>query len=139
MSRLHVFIALAFVVPFQSQADVGTPTAEQVPSNTQSKTANLPTVDVETWVLDNGLTVLLSRDTRLPVVAVEVRYMVGSAHEKVGRSGFAHLFEHLMSRILAWLLPIPLQLGRRLRQKQKEFLKLDTRQHLQGLVVPNFP
>ncbi|MEE2755493.1 MAG: pitrilysin family protein [Myxococcota bacterium] len=96
MSRLHVFIALAFVVPFQSQADVGTPTAEQVPSNTQSKTANPPTVDVETWVLDNGLTVLLSRDTRLPVVAVEVRYMVGSAHEKVGRSGFAHLFEHLM-------------------------------------------
>jgi len=38
----------------------------------------------------------MSRDTRLPVVAVEVRYLVGSAHEVKGRSGFAHLFEHLM-------------------------------------------
>ena len=50
----------------------------------------------ETWKLDNGLTVILDRDPRLPVVAVEVRYLVGSAHERAGRSGFAHLFEHLM-------------------------------------------
>jgi len=55
-----------------------------------------PEIDVDTHVLPNGLTVLLSRDTRLPVVAVEVRYLVGSAHEVAGRSGFAHLFEHLM-------------------------------------------
>lgn len=55
-----------------------------------------PEIDVQTHTLANGLTVLLSRDTRLPVVAVEVRYMVGSAHEREGRSGFAHLFEHLM-------------------------------------------
>jgi zinc protease len=40
--------------------------------------------------------VLLSEDHRLPVVAAEVRYLVGSAHEQKGRSGFAHLFEHLM-------------------------------------------
>jgi len=53
-------------------------------------------LDVETYRLDNGLTVLLSHDDRLPVVAVEVRYLVGSANEKPGRSGFAHLFEHLM-------------------------------------------
>lgn len=51
---------------------------------------------VETVTLDNGLTVLLSEDHRLPVVAVEVRYLVGSANERAGRSGFAHLFEHLM-------------------------------------------
>ncbi len=55
-----------------------------------------PQIDVETHTLSNGLTVLLSRDPRLPVVAVEVRYMVGSANEREGRSGFAHLFEHLM-------------------------------------------
>jgi zinc protease len=55
-----------------------------------------PEIDVQTHTLPNGLTVLLSRDTRLPVVAVEVRYMVGSGHERQGRSGFAHLFEHLM-------------------------------------------
>ncbi len=55
-----------------------------------------PKVEVEQYSLDNGLTVLMSHDDRLPVVAVEVRYLVGSAHEVEGRSGFAHLFEHLM-------------------------------------------
>jgi len=63
-----------------------------------SDSLGAPTIrlDVETYTLDNGLTVLLSQDTRLPVVAVEVRYLVGSANERPGRSGFAHLFEHLM-------------------------------------------
>lgn len=58
--------------------------------------AAAPTLQVEKYTLDNGLTVLLSHDDRLPVVAVEVRYLVGSAHEVKGRTGFAHLFEHLM-------------------------------------------
>ena len=53
-------------------------------------------LDVETYTLSNGLTVQLSHDDRLPVVAVEVRYLVGSANEVQGRSGFTHLFEHLM-------------------------------------------
>ncbi|MEZ4224297.1 MAG: pitrilysin family protein [Polyangiaceae bacterium] len=55
-----------------------------------------PKLSVEQYQLDNGLTVLLSQDRRLPVVAVEVRYLVGSANERPRRSGFAHLFEHLM-------------------------------------------
>jgi len=55
-----------------------------------------PSIPVETWQLDNGLTVLTVEDHRLPVVAVEIRYFVGSANEKIGRTGFAHLFEHLM-------------------------------------------
>jgi zinc protease len=46
--------------------------------------------------LDNGLNVILHRDTSVPVVAVNVWYHVGSANEKPGRTGFAHLFEHLM-------------------------------------------
>ncbi len=58
--------------------------------------APVPDLTVETITLKNGLTVLMSRDDRLPVVAVEVRYLVGSSHERKGRSGFAHLFEHLM-------------------------------------------
>jgi len=58
--------------------------------------AAAPSLNVEQYSLDNGLTVLLSHDDRLPVVAVEVRYLVGSAHEVQGRTGFAHLFEHLM-------------------------------------------
>ena len=46
--------------------------------------------------LKNGLTVILHRDTSVPVVAVNMWYHVGSANERVGRTGFAHLFEHLM-------------------------------------------
>jgi zinc protease len=58
--------------------------------------APVPEIAVTRYTLDNGLTVLLSEDHRLPVVATEVRYRVGSGHEAKGRSGFAHLFEHLM-------------------------------------------
>src|SRR5690349_6975959 len=63
------------------------------PPASSSTSLSLP---VQQYQLENGLTVLLSEDHRLPVVAVEVRYLVGSAHERTGRSGFAHLFEHLM-------------------------------------------
>ena len=46
--------------------------------------------------LANGLTVILHRDASVPVVSVNVWYHVGSANERPGRTGFAHLFEHLM-------------------------------------------
>jgi zinc protease len=46
--------------------------------------------------LANGLNVILHQDRRVPVVAINVWYHVGSANEKPGRTGFAHLFEHLM-------------------------------------------
>ncbi len=46
--------------------------------------------------LANGLNVILHQDKTVPVVAVNVWYHVGSANEKPGRTGFAHLFEHLM-------------------------------------------
>lgn len=58
--------------------------------------AKAPSVQVEQYALDNGLTVLLSEDHALPVVSVEVLYLVGSGHERPKRTGFAHLFEHLM-------------------------------------------
>ncbi len=54
------------------------------------------TVPYRLFRLDNGLTVILHRDTSVPVVSVNVWYRVGSANEKPGRTGFAHLFEHLM-------------------------------------------
>jgi len=59
-------------------------------------TAATPHLDVEQYQLDNGLTVLMSEDKSLPVVATEVVYLVGSGYEAKGRTGFAHLFEHLM-------------------------------------------
>src|SRR5262245_22024340 len=46
--------------------------------------------------LDNGLDVIVHEDRGCPIVAVNVWYHVGSKNEKPGRTGFAHLFEHLM-------------------------------------------
>jgi predicted Zn-dependent peptidase len=51
---------------------------------------------IETYTLPNGLTVMLHPDHTLPQVVVNVWYAVGSKDEPAGRSGFAHLFEHLM-------------------------------------------
>lgn len=48
------------------------------------------------FVLDNGLTLLVHEDHKAPIVAVNVWYHVGSKNEKPGKTGFAHLFEHLM-------------------------------------------
>ena len=55
-----------------------------------------PTIAFEKYQLANGLTVILSPDHRLPQVAVNVWYHVGAANQATGRSGFAHLFEHMM-------------------------------------------
>ena len=56
----------------------------------------LPQTPIEQFTLDNGLRVVLSRDSAVPVVSVVVYYDVGSRNEKFGRTGFAHLFEHMM-------------------------------------------
>jgi len=53
-------------------------------------------IPVETFRLDNGLFVPLSEDHTAPIVAVNLWYHVGSANEKAGRTGFAHLFEHML-------------------------------------------
>lgn len=53
-------------------------------------------IDYKEYELDNGLRVILSVDKSVPIVAVDVWYHVGSGYEEVGRSGFAHLFEHMM-------------------------------------------
>jgi zinc protease len=50
----------------------------------------------EKYTLPNGLTVILREDHRLPIVAVNTWYHVGPANELPGRTGFAHLFEHMM-------------------------------------------
>ena len=53
-------------------------------------------IPFETYKLPNGLTVILSQDKTTPTVAVNVWYYVGSKNEMPGRTGFAHLFEHVM-------------------------------------------
>ncbi len=63
-----------------------------------AKPAPLPDVDIpyQKYVLPNGLTLIVHEDHKAPIVAVDVWYHVGSKDERPGRSGFAHLFEHLM-------------------------------------------
>jgi zinc protease len=53
-------------------------------------------IPVETFLLANGLSVTLSEDHTAPIVAVNLWYHVGSANERPGRTGFAHLFEHML-------------------------------------------
>ncbi len=53
-------------------------------------------IPIETFRLDNGLFVTLSQDRTTPIVAVNLWYHVGSANERPGRTGFAHLFEHML-------------------------------------------
>src|SRR5690625_5326492 len=73
--------ALLFMTPSKLKA-------QELPS--------IPEIPHETFVLDNGLTLIVHEDRKAPIVAVNVWYHVGSKSEAKGRSGFAHLFEHLM-------------------------------------------
>ena len=56
----------------------------------------VPNLKYEKYTLPNGLEVILREDHRLPLVAVDLWYHVGPVNEKAGRTGFAHLFEHMM-------------------------------------------
>jgi zinc protease len=58
--------------------------------------ARPPKLQYEMYTLPNGLTVILSEDHSTPIVHIAVWYHVGSKNEKPGRTGFAHLFEHMM-------------------------------------------
>jgi zinc protease len=55
-----------------------------------------PRIQFEKYTLPNGLEVILHEDHSTPIVAVDTWYHVGSGNEQVGRTGFAHLFEHIM-------------------------------------------
>jgi len=56
----------------------------------------IPDIPFQMYVLGNGLTLIVHEDHKAPIVAVNVWYHVGSKNEKPGKTGFAHLFEHLM-------------------------------------------
>ncbi len=76
-------------------AAVSVPRAEQRAA-TPGAAGDIPRLAFEKYTLANGLDVILSEDKRLPMVAVNLWYHVGPANEESGRTGFAHLFEHMM-------------------------------------------
>ena len=78
---LAALLALAVLTPAIAAAAVS-PVSVEIP--------------YQKFVLDNGLTLLVHEDHKAPIVAVNVWYHVGSKNEKPGKTGFAHLFEHLM-------------------------------------------
>ena len=58
--------------------------------------STVPDIPYTKYVLQNGLTLLVHEDHKAPIVAVNIWYHVGSKNERAGKTGFAHLFEHLM-------------------------------------------
>ena len=88
--RLLVLVPLALSLSACGQ------TSAPATTTTSSTTPDTPSLPFEKYTLANGLEVILSEDHRLPLVAVNLWYHVGPANEAAGRTGFAHLFEHMM-------------------------------------------
>ena len=74
------------------------PTASATPAATHTPAPTFPdlTIPYQKYILPNGLTLIVHEDHKAPIVAVDIWYHVGSKDERPGRTGFAHLFEHLM-------------------------------------------
>ncbi|HSA91386.1 MAG TPA: pitrilysin family protein [Terriglobales bacterium] len=89
-SRIRVFglVSALFLTAMATAQTAKAPAAKAAPTTA--------TIVFEKYKLKNGLEVILSQDHRLPMVAVNLWYHVGPSHEKGGRTGFAHLFEHMM-------------------------------------------
>ena len=81
-------LAPALAVPAQAQNKAQPASAAEL-----VKRVDIP---YQTFTLDNGLRVIVHEDRKAPIVAVSIWYGVGSKNEPKGKSGFAHLFEHLM-------------------------------------------
>src|SRR6202521_6121071 len=87
---------LEFVVLFLVLALVTSGSAQSKSAHTKSAQTTEIDIPYERFVLDNGLTVIVHEDHKAPIVAINTWYHVGSKNEKPGKTGFAHLFEHLM-------------------------------------------
>ncbi len=84
LSAPSALCLLIFATACGESAGTGTPSADVV---------DIPNTK---YVLDNGLRLIVHEDHKAPIVAVNVWYDVGAGDEKIGKTGFAHLFEHLM-------------------------------------------
>lgn len=90
MKRIFLLTAAMSVFAFQ-QANAQAKLVEKV-----TKKGNEVVIPYEKYVLPNGLTIIVHEDHTDPIVHVDVTYHVGSAREEIGKSGFAHFFEHMM-------------------------------------------
>ncbi|MEP6938382.1 MAG: pitrilysin family protein [Rudaea sp.] len=88
-------VAIALAVAASGCASTQTATKAGTPARAAGSSADVD-IAFTKFQLDNGLTVVVHEDHKAPVVAVSVWYHVGSGDEPTGKTGFAHLFEHLM-------------------------------------------
>jgi len=89
---IHAFRARIFIPPNALQASATRGLNRAI----VQKTFQVPHTPIKQFSLDNGLRIVLNEDHSVPVVSVAVYYDVGSRNEREGRTGFAHLFEHMM-------------------------------------------
>ncbi|WP_029033385.1 M16 family metallopeptidase [Salinimicrobium terrae] len=93
MKKLR-FVAMAFFLPLLTVTFVS---CEQLQGReTEAVQDQGLSIDYEKYELENGLNVVLHQDESDPIVSVAIQYGVGSNREKKGRTGFAHLFEHML-------------------------------------------
>lgn len=90
-----VSIASVLLVSACQQSNPSTTTGADTQQSAAEQTEQLA-IPYEKYQLENGLTVILHEDNSDPLVHVDVTYHVGSAREDIGKSGFAHFFEHMM-------------------------------------------
>ena len=98
MRTVLTALAIAISPILAGCATTSTETSSAAASQPASPQQLLSRVNIpyETFTLDNGLRVIVHEDRKAPVVAVSIWYNVGSKDEPAGRTGFAHLFEHIM-------------------------------------------
>jgi zinc protease len=96
--RTYLFLAsvIAFLALHSATAQTAAPATHNAPTTAANLDIPIPDIPYTKFVLANGLTVLVHEDHKEPIVAVNTWYHVGSKNEKIGKTGFAHLFEHLM-------------------------------------------
>jgi zinc protease len=93
---MHRRLSIRFLlVALLAVTGLTTPYAQNATPSSSTPSV-VPRIDVEKYALPNGLEVILSRKPGIPMVSVNLWYHVGPANELPGRTGFAHLFEHMM-------------------------------------------
>jgi len=96
VTTVFAIVALVFAGLTCASAQAQSPAPHKASAAAPAVDIPIPNIPYTKFVLPNGLTVLVHEDHKVPIVAVNTWYHVGSKNEKPGKTGFAHLFEHLM-------------------------------------------
>lgn len=95
-TKIFALVAIASAATIHAQTPAPAPVAQTRLIEKMDARPDGLIIPYEKWKLPNGLTVIIHEDHSDPIVSVSVTYKVGSNRESLGKSGFAHLFEHMM-------------------------------------------